>query len=58
MLFQMVKNIKKHNSLTDAKTGSLSLRSDKLINALYLFYEKDGDYGKDIELRLQKLSRP
>jgi len=70
----MTKNIKKHNSLTDAKTGRLSLRSDKLINALYLLYEKDGenieiaitqlkellnlkggDYGKDIELRLQEL---
>jgi len=70
----MTKNIKKHNSLTDAKTGRLSLRSDKLINALYLLYEKDGeniqiaitelkelldlkggDYGEDIESRLQEL---
>jgi len=70
----MAKNIKKHNSLTDARTGKLSLRGDKLINALYLLYEKDGenieititelrellnlkggDYGKDIELRLQEL---
>ena len=70
----MKNNIKKHNSLTDAKTGKLSLRSDKLINALYLLYEKDGknikitmselknllnlkggNYGEDIESRLQEL---
>ena len=39
----MKNNIKKHNALTDAKTGRLSLRSDKLINALYLLYIRDGE---------------
>ena len=39
----MKNNIKKHNALTDAKTGQLSLRSDKLINALYLLYIRDGE---------------
>ena len=48
----MAKNIKKHNSLTDAKTGRLSLRSDKLINALYLLYEKDGE---NIEIAITEL---
>lgn len=39
----MRNNIKKHNALTDAKTGKLSLKSDKLINALYSLYEKHGE---------------
>lgn len=39
----MKKNINKHNSLTDAKTGKLTLRGDKMINALYLLYKRDGE---------------
>ena len=39
----MKNNIKKHNALTDAKTGRLSLRSDKLINALYLLHVREGE---------------
>jgi len=39
----MKKNIKKHNSLTDAKTGKLTLRGDKMINALYLLFKRDGE---------------
>ncbi|HHH54932.1 MAG TPA: RepB family plasmid replication initiator protein [Bacteroidetes bacterium] len=42
----MKNNIKKHNALTDAKTGKLSLRSDKLINALYLLYIREGESFK------------
>ena len=42
----MKNNIKKHNALTDAKTGRLSLRSDKLINALYLLHVREGESFK------------
>jgi hypothetical protein len=42
----MKNNIKKHNALTDAKTGKLSLRSDKLINALYLLHIREGESFK------------
>lgn len=42
----MKNNIKKHNALTDAKTGKLSLRSDKFINVLYFLYLREGDSFK------------
>jgi hypothetical protein len=51
----MKKNIKKHNALTDAKTGQLSLRSDKLINTLYLLYMKEGQSFRVSVVELKNL---
>lgn len=48
----MKNNIKKHNALTDAKTRKLSLKSDKLINALYSLYE---EHGEKFEITMTEL---
>jgi len=52
----LIAQIKKHNSITDAKTGNLSVVAEKLINALYHTWESEGHDKFTVSLTdLQKL---